>query len=393
MIVAYVAKKDPIDLSMLGEEFLHIQHLGSLDAFLQFFESTKHKAVALIYQIQTKEDLAELTSVSFTDNIFLIVIGPRDTTLALEAGQIGADRYLVRDELDIQHLIALLYEGQRKIKKRRGQSQVVIFSGIHGGAGTTTIAMNSAALLANDFLKNRVLFMDLSFKKGIANLFFDNPNPKKSIVTLLSEEFSDFQHMINNGIYQFQNNFYYIPGIQFHTDREELQKSETIQKMFYLINLAKRYFNYIVIDCGVFEDVDLLVDMHDIADSIFSVTSLNIPSLSILATYLVITQKSGWHAKTHIVANRYDASGMIGVEEAQKLINKSTKKRYTIDCLLPNDWKVVNEAWNETELVALTKSTSRFVQALQTDIENLLIKTGEKPATSPKGWRKYLPWA
>lgn len=373
MIVVYISRHTPIDLSRFSDEFLEIHHLTSIESFLQFFESVKHRTVAMIYHIEEKDELFELVSLSFIDNIFLVIIGPSDTSIALAAGQIGADKYLGKDQIDEEQISALLIEGQKKLKKRRGASNVVVFTGIHGGAGTTTIALNSAVLLANRHLNHRVLFIDFSYTKGVANLFFEHPNPEKTIISLLNEEFSDFHGMLENGIYQYQNNLYYIPGIQLHTDREEFEKPESIQKMMQLINNAKRYFSHIIIDIGVFEDVNMAIDVQEIADSLFVVTELSIPSISILSTYLLITERSGWRPKTHIIVNRYDSHGAIAITEAQKLINKSTKKDYKITSILPNDWSILHEAWNNIELVGLTHPDSKFVKALENTLEQELV--------------------
>ena len=391
MITAYVSERPSLDLDYFHEEFLEVHHLGSLEAFLQLFETIKHRGVALIYHIEGKEDLEKLREIPFLHTLFVILIGPSSIDLVLQAGQLGVDEYIVEEEASEKEIAQLLLKGQKYLKKKIGSSNVTVFTGIHGGSGTTTIALNTAILLANEQPQSRILFIDLAFTKGIVHLFFDNPNPPKHITSLFHEEYSDIHSLLDNGIYRYGNNCYYIPGIESHSDKEELEKPENIQKMIHLITQAKEYFNHIIVDVGVFQDIHLAIDIQEMADSIYAVSTLSIPAISVLSTYLLITERSGWRTKTNILINRYDSNGAISILEAKKFLSKSTKRAFRNYLLLPNDWMVLQRAWNDVEIAALEYKKSRFVTALKKMVQERFTTQQMQRCTKPF-FRKILPW-
>jgi len=161
----------------------------------------------------------------------------------------------------------------------------------------------------------------------------------------------DMQDFFENGLERYSNNFYFVPGIQKHTDREDLEKTENIQRFLKFINFIKEKFDYIIIDVGMFEDVELEVDIQEISDNIFVVTELSIPSMSVLKTYIDIIDKSGWYNKTHIVVNRADSYGTVTQKEAKKILSKGLKHQFEINHSLPNDAIHLRECWNEAKLV------------------------------------------
>jgi Flp pilus assembly CpaE family ATPase len=127
----------------------------------------------------------------------------------------------------------------------------------------------------------------------------------------------------------------------------------------------KEKFDFILIDVGVFEDVDLEIDIQEIADNIFVITEFSIPSMSILKTYIDIIDKSGWFNKTHIIANRADSFGSVTQDEAKKILSKGLKNNFEIDFSLPNDAMHLRECWNEALLVSDIYPTSPFMNAIK----------------------------
>jgi Flp pilus assembly CpaE family ATPase len=131
------------------------------------------------------------------------------------------------------------------------------------------------------------------------------------------------------------------------------------------INFIKERFDFIIIDVGLFEDVELEIDIQEIADNIFVVTEFSIPSMSILRTYIDIIDKSGWYNKTHIIANRSDSFGTVTHEEAKEILSKGLTHDFTIGMSLPNDARHLRECWNEAKLVKDIYPSSPFVLELE----------------------------
>ena len=306
----------------------------------------------------------------------MIVIGKNDTDFSLLAGKIGVDVYLSEEEADSGLITNLIIKSQSVIKQRRGNSNISVFTGISGGVGTTTISMNLAKTLAQDHPEKNVLYLDFAYTKAISNLFFNHPQPKKTIIDISNLQNLDMQELFENGLEKLNDNFYFVPGVQKHTDREELEKPENIQMFLNFIMFIKEKFDFIIIDVGVFEDVDLEIDIQEIADNIFVITEFSIPSMSILKTYIDIIDKSGWYTKTHIIANRSDSFGSVTHEEAKKILSKGLKHNFEIAFALPNDAMHLRECWNEAQLVCDEYPDAPFMKKLKEFIENFFLHDG-----------------
>jgi pilus assembly protein CpaE len=365
MIIAYVSKENDGHFDELHNEFMDVNNFKNIEEFINYYATSKNKDVVLLYKIDSLEDIEALKDIYFTDNIYMIVIGEDNSDYSLLSGKIGVDAYIHEDKANSVYIRNIIRESQTVIKKRRGHSNVSVFTGISGGVGTTTIAMNLAKSLSENNLDKNVLFLDFASTKSISNLFFDNIQPKKTIVDIATVQRLEMEELFENGLDRITNNFYFVPGVQKHTDREYLDKPENIQMFLSFILYIKEKFDFIIIDVGVFEDVDLEIDIQEIADNIFVITEFSIPSMSILKTYIDIIDKSGWYKKTHIFANRSDAFGSVTQDEAKKILSKGLKHDFDIDFSLPNDAMHLRECWNEAQLVNDVYPNSPFMNAIR----------------------------
>jgi len=398
MIIAYVSKVDRECYNELQSEFTDVSNFSSIDEFINFYAASKNRDVILLYKVDTLQDIEALNRIYFTDNIYIIVVGKEDVEYSLLAGMIGVDYYINESNADSGVIMRVIRESQNIIKTRRGNSNISVFTGISGGVGTTTITMNLAKNLAERHLDKNVLFLDFASTKAISNLFFENIKPAKTIIDIAKVQQMDMQELFENGLEKLTNNFYFVPGIQKHTDREELGRIENIQKFLNFISFVKEKFDFILIDVGVFEDTDLEIDIQEIADNIFVITEFSIPSMSILKTYIDIIDKSGWYKKTHIIANRSDSFGSVTHEEAKKILSKGLKHNFEIDYSLPNDAMHLRECWNEAQLVNDVYLYSPFMDAIVELGEKFFINDGElyiKEANNVKKnsfWDKVQKW-
>ncbi len=364
MIIAYVSKADKECYSELKNEFTDVKNFSHIDEFISFYAVSKNRDVVFIYRIESKKELLKIQDIYFSNNIYIIVVGPQSTELSLLAGKIGVDAYKNEKRTTPEYIKKLIEESQTIVKRRRGKSNISVFTGISGGVGTTTISMNLAKTLADTYLEKNVLFLDFAHTKAISNLFFDVINPKKTIIDILSVQELDIEEFFKNGLTKVYDNLYIIPGIQRHTDLEALEKQENIQRFLNFINFIKNRFDYIIIDVGLFEDVELEIDVQEIADHIFVITEFNIPAMSILKTYIDIIDKSGWYSKTKIIANRSDSFGTVTHQEAKKILSQGLTHEFEITTALPNDTKHLRECWNEAKLVSDVYPSCPFMQEL-----------------------------
>jgi Flp pilus assembly CpaE family ATPase len=374
MIIAYVSKNDTDCYTELKEEFTDVKNFSNIDGFINFYAASKNRDVVLLYRTQTLQEIQMLSNINFSKNIYIIVIGKENVEFSLLAGKIGVDAYLHQDEANAGSIAKLIVESQSIIKDRRGDSNISVFTGISGGVGTTTITMNLAKSIAQNHPQKNVLFLDFASTKAISNLFFNVPQPKKSIIDITSVQNLDMQELFDNGLTRLSNNFFFVAGIQKHTEKEDLERPENIQMFLNFIMFIKEKFDFILIDVGVFEDVDLEIDIQEIADNIFVITEFSIPSMSILKTYIDIIDKSGWYNKTHILANRADSYGSVTHDEAKKILSKGLKHKFEIHYSLPNDAMHLRECWNDANLVCDVYPESPFMLGIEDITQEFFVK-------------------
>jgi cellulose biosynthesis protein BcsQ len=374
MIVAYVSTKNKECYVKLRNDFTDVKNFDSIEEFINFYATTKNRDVVLVYRVDTIAEIENLSKIHFGNNIYIMVIGENNIEYSLLAGKIGVDSYINEDETNIDKMKELIEHSKSVIKKRKGKSNVSVFTGISGGVGTTTITMNLAKNLAKNHPEKNILFLDFAYTKSISNLFFEHVKPEKTIIDILNVQNFNLEELFENGLEKYSNNLFFVPGIQKHTDREYFDRPENIQKFLNFIDHTKSYFDIVFIDVGMFEDVELEIDIQELADNIFVVTEFSIPSMSILKTYIDIIDKSGWYNKTHIIANRSDSYGNITNDEASKILSKGLKHKFQVDFSLPNDAKHLRECWNEATLVNDIYPNSPFVLELQAMGEKFFIQ-------------------
>lgn len=364
MIVAYVSNRDKECFTELKNEFTEVKNFNSIEEFINFYARSRNRDVVLLYRVDELLDIQALANIHFGKNVYMIVIGKNSVEHSLLAGKIGVDSYVSEVDANIDMIRELIFRSQSIIKKRRGKSNISVFTGISGGVGTTSITMNLAKNIAQNSPEKNVLFLDFAYTKSVSNLFFDCIQPEKNIINIAMVQNLSVEELLENGLHKLSNNLYFVPGIQKHTEREELEKQENIQRFLNFINFTKEYFDIVLIDAGVFEDVELEIDIQEIADNLFVVTEFSIPSMSILKTYIDIIDKSGWYNKTHIIANRSDSFGSVSETQAQEILSKGLKHNFKIDFSLPNDAMHLRECWNEAKLVHDVYPDSPFMKSL-----------------------------
>lgn len=373
MIIAYISKDRTECFTELKDEFHEIVNFPDIKEFISFYAAHKSRDLILLYKVSQLDEIEALQQITFSKNIYIIVIGEDDISFSLLAGKMGVDVYVTKQQVEPNAIISHIYDSQQVIKKRKGNSNVSVFTGINGGVGTTTITMNLAKTIADEYPQKNVLFLDFSDTKAVSNLFFDIIQPNKTIIDIPSAKNMESDELFTNGLHKITNNFFMIPGIQKHTDKEEFLRTENIQAFLHFITTIKERFDFILIDIGVFKDENLEVDIQELADDIYVITEFNIPSMSVLKTYIDIIDKSGWYNKTHIIANRSDAFGSVTHEEAKKILTKGLKHKFTIDHALPNDAVHLRECWNEAKLVCDTYPDAPFMDDLRYMIRKLFI--------------------
>ena len=310
--------------------------------------------------IQNDRDL--LTS--FND--FIIVYGPNNHRLSLLCGQLKIEHYIAYEEYNKEYLRKIILDTQNIIlNKFNSINSVLSIAGISGGIGCTTIAMNMANILANSMPNKNVLFIDLAQTKAISNLFLEhNPLPEKTIIDLVNTKDFDLENNLRNGLVKVKDNFYYINGIQKHTDREYLEEETFIENFLTYLQMINHNFNNIIIDTGVFEASNLKTAIYDISNEIELIIQLDLPDISKLKTLYSLIKRAGFKEKTSFLVNKFDEESSLNLNDIISILNTTEEDKIMFSHKIPNDPMLLEKYWDQCELISNIDKNSPFVREL-----------------------------
>ncbi len=224
--------------------------------------------------------------------------------------------------------------GDRATANRR---RTIVFLHASGGAGATTLAVNSAVQLqktAKKFGGNACL-IDLDLQFGDADLQLDLPIRSNLVNLMKAPDRLDFR-MLENLMVAGPDGLHVLTAPDEPLPLDAIEKS-TIENV---LSLARRHHRYVVIDMPI-----TLTSWTDsvlkCADHIFLVTQVNVLALR-SARRLVDTLQEENLGEIPItaIANRYPSKGQgrkISIAEAEKMLRIPIKSQFPSDfCLLIN---------------------------------------------------------
>jgi len=343
---------------------------NSLKKVVNQIEGKSSKSI-ILYTINDYDNIVADKDLLKSLNDYIIVYGPNDHKLSLFCGNLNIQHYVTYDNYTKENLHELILETKNIIlNKFHSSNHIISISGISGGVGCTTIAMNMANILAKKMLDHNVLFIDLSNTKAISNLFLEqNPLPDKTIVDLVNSDEFDLDNNLQNGLVRLKENFYSINGIQKHIDKEYLEKDVFIEKLLNYLEMASVHFNTIIIDTGVFEASNLKTTIYDISNEIELITEMNLPNISKLKTLYSLVKRAGLKEKISFIVNRFDAKNSLSLSDVVSILNITEDDKMIFNYKISNDYATLGKYWNQCELVSDVNENLLFVK----EITNFLI--------------------
>lgn len=344
----------------------------SIEKYLEILKSkeTKHTIVFLMNDnniIQAFEDKIKAL------NELIIVIGPDEHAVSMYCGKLGIEHYLSKNHYKADDLKSIIVEKRNSLlNKNKWGNKIIALSGISGGIGATTIAMNMSDLIAKNIPNKNLLYIDLSTTKAISNLFLEkNPLPEKSIVDLINSNEFNLENNLENGLVKIRENFYAITGIQKHIDKEFIEKDAFIEKFLEYISASSDYFNFIIIDTGVADASNLKTTVYDIVNELWLITEMTLPHISQLKTFYSLLKRAGLKDKISFIVNRYDSKNAISVNDVTSILNMTSEDKADFDSFkIPNDYTILGKCWNYCELVSQSHKECSFIKKLNTILED-----------------------
>lgn len=355
-------------------------------------KETKHIIIFLINDSELIKKYEEKIKIL---NEIIIVIGPNEHNISMYCGKLGIDDYISINEFKAEKIKSIILEKRNNLlNKNKFGNKIIAISGISGGIGATTIAMNMSDMITRNLPNKNLLYIDLSTTKAISNLFLEkNPLPLKNIVDLVNSSEFNIENNLENGLIKVRENFYCITGIQKHIDKEFIEKDIFIEKLLEYISASSNYFNFIIIDVGVADASNLKATIYDIVNELWLVTEMTLPHISKLKTFYSLMKRAGLKDKISFLVNRYDSQNAISVGDVTSILNMNSEDKIQFDSFkIPNDYKVLGKCWNYCELASKDHPDSSFIKKLDTILmeKNFYSKNIEKSETKTNFFSKLF---
>jgi len=265
-------------------------------------------------------EMAKRITQSFPHVTLFVTASELNSEIILSAMRAGAREFFtqpIKMEELVRAIQKITHAPHAASKEKTVDSRILTMFGTKGGVGTTTIAINTASLLAQHTEKD-VLVIDLNLQFGNTAVFM-NVKPKNSILDLAKNidhiDLSLLKGMLPRG----KDNVYLLSG---PAKIEEAEKI-TADHIDRILMLLQNLFDYIIIDTPPVI-TDITIKAMDISNFILMISSLDVPAVYNTKRCLKLFREMGYdQKKLKLILNHCNQSEDLDVEAMEKLLEYS----------------------------------------------------------------------
>lgn len=244
--------------------------------------------------------------------------------------------------------------------ERKMRSRVYAFFSGKGGVGKTTICTNTAVYLATQGKKTLLIDLDLQF--GDADMALDII-PNETIVDLVRD---------TNGI-SIDNltscSSTHASGLSVLASPTSPELAEYVQSNHAkaIIDVARNYFEYVIIDCGC-ALTDPVITALESSDDIFVVNDVNILSLKRAKLCQNVLQQISQQDKVKLIINKNVKKNNVKISDFENLLNMEA---YAV---ISSDLKTVNNSLNSGQSLITFKPRSVIAKDIVNFANKLILE-------------------
>lgn len=264
-----------------------------------------------------------------------------------------------------------------------------VYSFIHasGGTGATTLAVNSAVLLAemNKDKQHSVCFIDLDLQFGGAEMQLDLSSHSPILETIESPERIDSE-MLEAMMVRHPTGLHVLTAPKTPVPMEAID-SAYVER---ILRLARRRYDYVVVDLpqALTSWTDTVLKM---SSNVFAVAQMTVPAIRQMRRLFDTLEQEGLYSlPIHVIINRYGglrrfADDRVGLTQAEKALERK------VDFTVPNDFRLISEALDQGRPAALLRPRSKFAQKIQNMMDSVSTEVDAKGEKSAKGKKVIRP--
>ena len=244
--------------------------------------------------------------------------------------------------------------------EKKTRSRVYAFFSGKGGVGKTTICTNAAVALASRGKKTLLIDLDLQF--GDADMALDI-STNETIVDLARDLNGISLDNITSSCTTHPSGFMLLAS----PNSPELAEYVTSASVKSIIEIARNYFEYILMDCGC-ALVDPVITALENSDTIFMVNDVNILSLKRAKICLNVIQQLNQMDKAKLIINKNIAKNNVSITDYENLLGMPA---YAV---ISNDFKSVNSSLNNGQPVVAYKPRSPIAKDMNAFVDKMVLE-------------------
>lgn len=274
---------------------------------------------------------------------------------------------------NIAHLVAKERRLNAEGGEKKTRSTVYGFFSGKGGVGKTTIAANVAVELASRGKKT--LLMDLDLQFGDADMALDL-TPTETIVDLSRDGNGISIDNLTTCCTSHPSGLSLLAS----PPSPELAEYITSNAVKSIIDVARNYYEYILIDCGC-ALTDPVITAIESSDIIFTVNDVNILSLKRAKVCLNVIQQLNQKDKARLIINKNIKKNNVTIEDFENLLGIPA---YSV---ISSDFKTVNSSLNNGQPVTTYKPRSPIARDIVELVDKMVMDREGKVDKTKKAKR------
>jgi len=326
-------------ISPYGDKIIINGSVDTIQDGLRVIQAT-HPIVTVLAVNDLNQGISDIQSISSVapQNTVFVTTAEKNPDWILKLIRAGAQEYLLKP-IEPQELLEGLQKAgrlhiDRNPKKPVASGKVISVYNPIGGMGTTTIAVNLAASLAQK--SDKVALVDLNFFSGDAAIFLDL-NPKYTLTSLTA----NVSRLDDNFLMSVMAR--HASGVYLLSDPLDVDEAVGItpEQIERILLFLKGIFEFVIIDTsGPLHGINQAT--FEASHKIIYNTILSLPALKNAHRYMTSMHKHGVEShKLMILINRYLSRSDIKIADAEKILGQK------VFMTIPNEYSDVNDSINQ----------------------------------------------
>lgn len=313
---------------------------------------------------ESNEIFTELSNLSqnFPQSAIFVVSTDKRPKHIVEVMKAGVSEYMVAP-VDTETLRNAVEEVRTKLATdgKIAKGKIYSFISSKGGLGSTVIAVNSAAALANN-KSGSVALCDMSFQSGDSSVLLDMV-PATSFADICKNFHRLDVALLRGCMARHRSGLDFLAAPPNPEESEDI-RAKHLEKTF---DLIKKLYDYTIVDCTSMFIDECTVEAFNASDKVFIVSDMSVPAIRNAARLFQSIKKLGISPqKVEFVVNRYTKGGTLSIEEVEKTLGKR------IYWLFPNDFDDIVSSINRGSPLIVYNSQAPFSKNVFDFSKNLL---------------------